>query len=130
MSPPCTDEPRIQLISGDIVKVTRFRQHWLFGERVVEDTPSTSNKNKKKIRKGPIRGWFPRRCAIEIIEPEDFNCTESDEYEEKVESAANIKIDTTTTTTITSFSKNGNKLTRKHLNGTAKQQNGHRKKIH
>lgn len=65
LSPPCTDEPRLRLEPDDIIKVTRFRQHWLFGERVVDD-----RKEKDKDNKKPLRGWFPRRCAIELIQPE------------------------------------------------------------
>ncbi|KAI8123109.1 Palmitoyltransferase ZDHHC6 [Lucilia cuprina] len=63
LSPPCTDEPRLRLEPDDIIKVTRFRQHWLFGERVVDD-------RKEKDIKKPLRGWFPRRCAVELIQPE------------------------------------------------------------
>lgn len=64
LSPPCTDEPRIKLVPGDIIKVTRFRKHWLFGERVVEEPDNESK------RKEDTKGWFPRRCAVELIEPE------------------------------------------------------------
>lgn len=69
MSPPCTDEPRICLRPGDLVRVTRFRQHWLFGERVIVPSADDSSENEKNKRKGPIRGWFPRRCVVELIEP-------------------------------------------------------------
>lgn len=65
LATPCTDEPRIRLEKDDIIRVTRFRRHWLFGERV----PSDPNSMEERKRKGPIRGWFPRRCAIELIEP-------------------------------------------------------------
>ena len=47
--PPCTDEPRILLQAGDMVKVTRWKKYWLYGEKVqVGD-------------KGRVRGWFPRQ---------------------------------------------------------------------
>lgn len=69
LSPPCTDEARIRLEAGDVIKVTRFREHWLFGERVVSDAELSMPELQ---RKGPIRGWFPRRCAIELIQPEDY----------------------------------------------------------
>ena len=49
-----TDEPRIQLSFGDIVKVTRWKKYWLYGDKV--------NSEER------IRGWFPRKCAIEIID--------------------------------------------------------------
>jgi len=51
--PPCTDEPRISLIVGDSVRVTRWKKHWLYGDKI--------NCEER------VRGWFPRRCAIEII---------------------------------------------------------------
>ncbi|XP_037951565.1 palmitoyltransferase ZDHHC6-like [Teleopsis dalmanni] len=83
MSPPCTDEPRIRLLPGDVIKVTRFRKHWLFGERVLEDVKLNAKKMK---RKGPIRGWFPRRCAIELITPDHVSDSDS------VEDLDNLKI--------------------------------------
>ncbi|XP_053982701.1 palmitoyltransferase ZDHHC6 isoform X1 [Hylaeus volcanicus] len=61
--PPCTDEPRIKLKLGEIVIVTRWRKYWLFGEKKEDD------ENDKQVRK---RGWFPRPCAIEVIENEAY----------------------------------------------------------
>lgn len=58
---PLTDNPRIKLEKNDLIKVTRKQKHWLFGERVVGDDQ----------RKGAIRGWFPRRCAVEITDGGD-----------------------------------------------------------
>jgi len=52
--PPCTDEPRIQLKLGDTVKVTRWKKFWLYGDKV--------NCEER------MRGWFPRKCAIEFID--------------------------------------------------------------
>ncbi|KAH8382166.1 hypothetical protein KR009_002110 [Drosophila setifemur] len=63
---PCSDEPRIRLRPDDIVRVTRFRSQWLFGERVLSERELTDRKHQ---RKGPIRGWFPRRATVELIEP-------------------------------------------------------------
>lgn len=54
-SPPCTDEPRIKLQVNDTVLVTRWRKHWLFGEKHDENS-----NEKAKLR---LRGWFPRQCA-------------------------------------------------------------------
>ena len=31
--PPCTDEPRIQVEVGDMVRVTRWKKYWLYGEK-------------------------------------------------------------------------------------------------
>ncbi|XP_037045727.1 palmitoyltransferase ZDHHC6 [Bradysia coprophila] len=72
LSPPCTDEPRIKLEPGDMVKVTRWKKHWLFGDKISKtkngyETELVSNTSSKKIR---CRGWFPRKCAVELVEPE------------------------------------------------------------
>lgn len=61
---PCTDEPRIKLSIGDVVKVTRWKKHWLFGERV-----APPSEQSQKVKRQP-RGWFPRRCAVELVEPD------------------------------------------------------------
>ncbi|KAF9414775.1 hypothetical protein HW555_007407 [Spodoptera exigua] len=51
---PCTDEPRLPLQPGDLIRATRQRKHWLFGEKLVGDGENT---------RGP-RGWFPRDAAV------------------------------------------------------------------
>lgn len=61
-SPPFTNDSRIKLKVGDVVNVTRRHKYWLFGER--EDEGSGDNKLNR------VRGWFPRPCAIEVIENE------------------------------------------------------------
>lgn len=62
------------------MNVTRWRKHWLFGEKIEAETePSISGKNgKKKLEnavnvkvKKRIRGWFPRQCAAEFFEDND-----------------------------------------------------------
>uniref|UniRef100_A0A336M3M7 Palmitoyltransferase n=2 Tax=Culicoides sonorensis TaxID=179676 RepID=A0A336M3M7_CULSO len=63
---PITDETRIKLSSGDTVRVTRWRKHWLFGEKLLPQ--SNGDTENAKIR---IRGWFPRQCAMEIYENEN-----------------------------------------------------------
>lgn len=63
LHPPCTDEPRIQLQVGDLVHVTRWRRHWLFG-----DKQPTQADLELKAKPAKVRGWFPRRCAIEVSE--------------------------------------------------------------
>ena len=88
----------------DIIKVTRFRQHWLFGERVQDE-------KKQKDNKIPTRGWFPRRCAVELIQPEQP--LSSGEDGENIETDYNHR--KTPTAKITS------------LNG-GKSQNGHHRK--
>ncbi|KAJ8980790.1 hypothetical protein NQ317_004791 [Molorchus minor] len=59
---PCTDEPRIKLNVGDAVWVTRWRKHWLFGEKIQPDLPE----GEEALHR--TRGWFPRKCAVELIE--------------------------------------------------------------
>ncbi|XP_012286618.1 palmitoyltransferase ZDHHC6 isoform X2 [Orussus abietinus] len=60
LHPPRTDEPRIKLDIGDIVMVTRWHRYWLFGEKEQERPVNSAVKR--------IRGWFPKPCALEIIE--------------------------------------------------------------
>lgn len=85
LHPPCTDEPRIKLCVGDMVLVTRWRKYylctdcyfflfkhffscfryWLFGEKIQN---IVSNGNEAIFR---VKGWFPRKCAVEIVDCED-----------------------------------------------------------
>lgn len=53
LSAPCTDEVRIRLAVGDLLRATRQRKHWLFGEKILEGGEG----------RGP-RGWFPRDAVI------------------------------------------------------------------
>ncbi|XP_023020428.2 palmitoyltransferase ZDHHC6 [Leptinotarsa decemlineata] len=62
LSYPFTDETRIKLNVGDTVMVTRWRKHWLFGEKIQDDLPAGEESLLRS------RGWFPRRCAVEVIE--------------------------------------------------------------
>ena len=86
--PPCTDEPRIKLEPGDLVNVTRWRKHWLFGEKIQEpsdSTPVTQNgktsEEKREEKPKRVRGWFPRKAAIEFFEDNEDS---DDEYEDNV----------------------------------------------
>lgn len=86
--PPLTDEARIPLDVGDLVNVTRWRKHWLFGEKIQEDDEMVGNalngkkqienENTKKAKKR-TRGWFPRQCAAEFF---DDNDSDSDDFDE------------------------------------------------
>ncbi|XP_038223002.1 palmitoyltransferase ZDHHC6 [Zerene cesonia] len=51
---PCTDEPRLALKPGDLIRATRQRRHWLFGEKLVAFDDAS---------RGP-RGWFPRDAVV------------------------------------------------------------------
>ncbi|KAH8312001.1 hypothetical protein KR044_008968 [Drosophila immigrans] len=84
VSAPCTDEPRIRLQPDDIIKVTRFRRHWLFGEREVSET----QQKRKTQRKGAIRGWFPRRCVVGLSEVPDSADSSDDSPKGKAAPAA------------------------------------------
>ncbi len=70
--PPCTDEPRIQLAKGDHVRVTRWKKHWLYGDKVIpESTAAAASNNGGASPAGAdrrVRGWFPRRCAVEFVD--------------------------------------------------------------
>ncbi|XP_076253049.1 palmitoyltransferase ZDHHC6 [Rhynchophorus ferrugineus] len=59
---PCTDEARLKLEVNDLVKVTRGKKYWLFGEKVQNNIP----KEMEVLHR--LRGWFPRCCATEILE--------------------------------------------------------------
>ncbi|XP_017053054.1 palmitoyltransferase ZDHHC6 [Drosophila ficusphila] len=72
---PCTDDPRIILDTDDLIQVTRISDYWLYGERII----SEEEKERGLRRKGAIRGWFPARCAIEIIN-EEFEKEEEMDY--------------------------------------------------
>lgn len=52
-----------------------FCRHWLFGEKV-QISEIRNGKNGKsehdKLISGQsrIRGWFPRKCAVELVNPD------------------------------------------------------------
>lgn len=78
INPPLTDEARIPLEIGDVVNVTRWRKHWLFGEKVVtEELKPNSNGTKNSVEISNnlaakrVRGWFPRQCAVEFYDDND-----------------------------------------------------------
>ncbi|XP_041363852.1 palmitoyltransferase ZDHHC6-like [Gigantopelta aegis] len=60
---PCTDEPRISVKPGNKVWVTRWKRHWLYGTRLL-----TAEEKLVGTSKPRARGWFPRRCAKEVID--------------------------------------------------------------
>lgn len=70
--PPLTDESRIPLDVGDVVNVTRWRRHWLFGEKVETDHQNNNgNADHVAVPRKRIRGWFPRQCAAEFLNDVD-----------------------------------------------------------
>lgn len=60
---PFTDEPRIPLNMDDVINVTRWKKHWLYGEKVHPPMPA-------KYR---LRGWFPRRCVVQYMIESSFS---------------------------------------------------------
>ncbi|KAH8302944.1 hypothetical protein KR044_012388, partial [Drosophila immigrans] len=58
---PWSDDPRISLEPNDLIRVTRTQSYWLFGELV-----RSQHGEPHELRPGCIRGWFPRRCAIDV----------------------------------------------------------------
>lgn len=50
-------------------------RYWLFGEKVQVAKPKKeknglSEKDKLAPTQNRIRGWFPRNCAVELVNPE------------------------------------------------------------
>ncbi|KAL1508882.1 hypothetical protein ABEB36_003704 [Hypothenemus hampei] len=64
---PCTDEPRLKLDVGDLVQVTRWRKHWIFGEKIQSNLPE---EQAALLRQ---RGWIPKPCAVLIPNDEHSN---------------------------------------------------------
>lgn len=63
--PPFTDESRIKLEANDVVLVTRWKRHWLFGEKAGGGGGGGKEDGGGEMN---AKGWFPRRCAIELVE--------------------------------------------------------------
>lgn len=61
-SPPCSDDPRIPVVVGDKVLVSRWKRHWLYGDKIYSASDDIVIQEFSRQR-----GWFPRRCAVEII---------------------------------------------------------------
>ncbi|KAH1019213.1 hypothetical protein HUJ04_009064 [Dendroctonus ponderosae] len=64
---PCTDEPRLKLDIGDVIRVTRWRKHWLFGEKL---QPDLTEEQQVVFRQ---RGWFPRPCGVLVDTEDEFS---------------------------------------------------------
>lgn len=52
-----------------------YRRHWLFGDRIDAtengNAEDESNDDKQSsTKKKRTRGWFPRRCAVELVDPD------------------------------------------------------------
>ena len=66
-----------------MVLVTRWREHWLFGEKVKPE--GVPDETKAGMR---VKGWFPRKSAVELYD-------ENEEYfdENEDDSDKNKKLD-------------------------------------
>ena len=63
---PWSDETRMEIAKGDYLLVTRWENHWLYGERVA----AKQDKENRRLRRP--RGWFPRCCVYEAFRMEDL----------------------------------------------------------
>jgi len=61
-TPPLSDEPRIPLKIGDKVLVSRWKRNWLYGEQANPNSRNGTNDDSERVK-----GWFPRKCAVDII---------------------------------------------------------------
>ncbi|CAL8099320.1 unnamed protein product [Orchesella dallaii] len=82
--PPCSDESRIPLQKGDRVLVTRWKKYWLYGEKFEGSVLMTPNEIPKEERP---KGWFPRRCALEVA---NSACNDNLESDQEVEQSEEI----------------------------------------
>ncbi|XP_070503833.1 palmitoyltransferase ZDHHC6 [Chironomus tepperi] len=89
--PPFTDEPRIKLDPDDLVNVTRWRKYWLFGEKIQESSSSTpavqngkTKEEKLETKPKRVRGWFPRKAAIEFFE-DNGSDDDDDDFEDNAD---------------------------------------------
>lgn len=73
---PCTDEPRIKVTKGDIVRVTRWKKKWMYGTKQMSE-----EERKAKARRQ--RGWFPRKCAKELVDPSNGEPGDVDNTDKK-----------------------------------------------
>ena len=78
-----------------MVRVTRWKRYWLYGELDQEQTTGDSVQVREALViitfilyasdmfQSRVRGWFPRQCAVEVIDPRL--------YEERVNKQASVK---------------------------------------
>lgn len=75
--PPYSDEPRLRLRPRDVVTVTRWKKHWLFGELQL-----VTDEDEQVKEKWRLRGWFPRNVVVDLVDGADGDTT-GDEDEPK-----------------------------------------------
>lgn len=64
---PISDEPRIVINSGDNIVVTRWKKHWLYGQKCKSINTNNSVNDRE-------RGWFPRKCVVKVIKANNSFC--------------------------------------------------------
>jgi len=71
LHPPFSEESRIPLKKNERVLVTRWKKYWLYGEKVDDEDEQISENGMGDAQlatgKEKAKGWFPRRCSMEVI---------------------------------------------------------------
>lgn len=69
-------------------------RYWLFGEKVHKVKSKTNPKNgldekekfeSPKSNRVRVRGWFPRNCAVELMNPESDDEQDNSVAEKKIQ---------------------------------------------
>ena len=53
-------------ISGLMFVIFSLNRHWLYGDKMVPSLPGKEENKSKGCDR--VRGWFPRRCAVDVAE--------------------------------------------------------------
>lgn len=88
---PWTDDPRMPVKVNDVIMVTRWQEHWVYGEKVVPTSTNgeaNGNGEAKPVGKKPLnKGWFPVKCARYDGEP--LNKSSKEDLEQLANSPSN-----------------------------------------
>jgi hypothetical protein len=89
---PWIEESRVRIRKQEILLVTRWQKHWLYGEKVVEDpsgqtskSTENSDENTKLLTQKVIKGWFPVKCVRVLENPRATKKRKQEEKNEKVD---------------------------------------------
>jgi hypothetical protein len=70
---PWFEEARIAVREKEVLLVTRWQKHWLYGEKLVEDlggvSEAESNSELLTASRPVVKGWFPAKCARLLENP-------------------------------------------------------------
>jgi hypothetical protein len=85
---PWIEESRIRIRKQEVLLVTRWQKHWLYGEKVVEDLSSQTNEKKRLENSDEttkpqivIKGWFPAKCVRVLENPRSVKKRKQEETE-------------------------------------------------